>query len=401
MNRLPQGILLLGLCVCLAGCDEDNWGNKIASFVDDEIHPLTVDAVQRELDVKWFDYFAGLANTSILAVHGVSQLIDTKSIAAAPLETFQNREIVLRMIDAAETNNVFAARMLQSASRELDGADVICDSTNALQRVNIDSLGSKVVSQIVLPQADWFIEVNCEFTTGGNEQNGAAAGDKAKSGGGSGCWKSFVSLVTAIFGADKQRQQKDVAEAAIGRAPSKVVSAAEVQDISKKTCKKMAAMTEIKDGMLAARQALNTAKSNAVEVAKALIRMRMSLETYQMPLLLNTVRDASGIERTARDIAAEYELQQVTKSIDDQRKDLESFEKQFKTANICSEVIVASELLERVLAEKRLQLEVARNSDTSYRDNFSALLNKIMDAQDYYAEQLKLKVSSKCASAAQ
>lgn len=401
MNRLLQGILVLGLCVGLAGCDEDNWGNKIASFVDDEIHPLTVDAVQRELDVKWFDYFAGITNTSILAVHGVSQLIDTTSIAAAPLETFQNREIVLRMIDAAETNNVFAARMLQSASRELDGADVICDSTNALQRVNIDSLGSKIVSQIVLPKGDWYVEVSCEFTTGGNEQNGTAGGNGAKSGGASGCWKSLVSLVTAVFGADKQRHQKDVAEAAIARIPSKVVGAAEVEDISKKTCKKMAAMAEIRDGMLSGRKALNTAKSNAVEVAKTLVRMRMSLEAHQMPLLLKMVRDASGIERTARDIAAEYELQQVNKSIDDQRKDLESFEKQFKTANICSEAIAASELLERVLAEKRLQLEVARNSDTTYKDNFAPLLNKIMDAQKYYAEQRKLKVSSKCASDAQ
>ena len=63
MNKLLHGILVLCTCLGLAGCDEDNWGNKIASFVDDEIHPLTVDVVQRELDVKWFDYFADKKNS--------------------------------------------------------------------------------------------------------------------------------------------------------------------------------------------------------------------------------------------------------------------------------------------------------------------------------------------------
>lgn len=401
MNKPVSSILLGAISLlCLTGCDED-WGDKVEAFVDNEVHMLTMDIAQKELDVRWFDYFVGLRNKSILDVHGATKLMDTEPIAAASLNTFEEREQLMRMIDAAESNNIHASRMLQSAIREINSADLICESTAALRRVDIDSMGTRIASQIALPKNDWYVELSCQMQSGGSQENGGSVGDKGKKGSGSDCWKSLVSIITTLWGADKQREQKDKAESAIARIPSKVVSAHEVEQISKNSCRKIAAMQEMRDGIGSARQALTMAQKNTQEVAKALAQMRLRLEVHQMPLMLSMVRDATGIERTANDITAEYELQRVMKSIEDQRKDLEAFETRFKNAAMCNEVLATSELLDRVLAEKRLQLEAAVNSGNAYGNKFSPLLNKVVEAQKIYAMQREAKVNESCALSGQ
>lgn len=393
MKRPAFHALKLLVCLALVGCDGDDWGDKIAKFVDEEVHGLTESIAKNELDVRWFDYFNGLVNKSILVVDAATRLTDTTKIASAPLGSFDDREKALALIGAADQNGIEADRMLRAALTELDGAVAICESEGALHRVDIASLGSRIAGQIALPEADWYVELSCEFGGSGGDSGDANQSNRS---GGSGCWKSLVSIVTAIFGADKQKQQKDKATEAIDRIPSRVVAGSEVEKISKESCKAMASAPLLQAGLKSARAALVDAQASNLSVSKALVAMRTSLETHQAPLLLQKVRDQSGIERTAKEISAEYASERVKQAVDNQRKDLLAFESRFQAARTCSEMLTSYDLFRRALEEKRSQLEAAAKSSSEFGANFSPLLGAIRSAQQALPGQRNSKGATLC-----
>ena len=395
MNRRPS-VLVFPLCVLLSGCGDD-WGDKLERFVDEEIHGLTLAIAQSELEVRWFDYFNGLTTKGILVVDAAGRLNNTNQIAEASLVTFEDRERVLGLVDAADENTIQASKMLRSATAELDAAQDICESVNALHSVDVTSIGSRIAAQITLPKADWYVELSCEFGSS-IDQSGGGGSRSDKQGGGSGCWKSLVSLVTAIFGADKQKQQRDKADAAIARIPSKLVTSKEVQEISQATCRKAANTPLLRAGLDSVRLALNQSIQNNGAVANALIDMRRHIDAYQVPLMISKVRDQTGIERTALEITTEYELQRVVRAVDEQRKDLAAFEARLNNAKSCSTVAASLELFGLLLSEKRTQLEAAVKSGSTYSGSFASLLSVVEDAQENLVTKHKSRKAELCGS---
>jgi hypothetical protein len=380
------------MAAALAGCGDD-WGNKIEAFVDNEVHGLTAEIADNELRVRWFDYFSGLTTKSILVIDAANKLTSTATISGSQVDTFEQREKLLELVETAAMNNLQAEQMLRSSEAELSGAKDICESTaSSMHRVDVASLGSRIASSIALPKSEWYVEVSCQFGGGGQDSGSS----EQKSGGSNGCWKSFVSIVSALFGADKQKEQEDKANAAIARIPNKVVSPSEVEVMSKNICKVTAQNQTLISNIDMAKAALQAARQNTKTIAKTLVEIRADLDVAQMPILLQKVRDGSGIERVATEISKEYEALFVTQSINSQRKDLAALEKRFGAAHSCGEVLAASEFYMRALTEKRRQLEAAVAIESVYKAQFDALLTVVKGAEAALPNQRTARLTAIC-----
>ncbi len=405
MSRLARRHLLcVAACaVTVASCSEDNWGDQIASFVDNEVHGLTKTIADSELKVRWFDYFQGITTKGVLVVNAASLLLDTSVIAKAPLETFEQREAAIRMINTAESNSIEASRMLRAAIAEFENADNICDQPGVLHHVDVTSIGTRIAQQIVPPQPEWYVEFNCEFSTGGGSSGGNESGSKGSNSNSQGstanCWKGLVSLLTAIFGADKQRKQEDIAAAAIGRIPSRVVTITEVENMSRLICHTFRPDARLAGTAIEARAALNAAQKNATNVAVALADMRVRLETYQMPQLLQQVQDETGITSVAREIADGYEIQRIRRALEEQRKDVATFEARYHKPTGCADFLASMEMYRRVLAEKRAQLNAVAASNSPHAALFKPLLQTVLQAQAALDVDSEPRSRSLCGSA--
>ncbi len=390
MKRLAIVLSSAALVAC-----GDDWGDKIEAFVDNEVHGLTVAIADNELRVRWFDYFLGLTTKTVLVVEAANKLTDLNTMAVAPVVNFADREKLLALVDAGDVNTVQADRMLRSAHLELSNAGAICESAaGSMHRVDIASLGSRIASQISLPKSDWYVEVSCQFG-GGSGDNGDNNG-KQGSGSSSGCWKSLVSIVTALFGADKQRQQEDKANAAIARVPQKVISAIEVEGLSKKICKETFANPVLAENLEISRNAVLAARDNTKKTARALSELRSEIDAAQMPVLLQQVRDSSGVERVAQEILRGYQEQYVEYVVDLQRKDLAGFEQRFRNSTACSDSLASAELYASVLEEKRVQLEAAGKVDGPHKGQFMTLLAVVKSAQSALPQQRDERLISQC-----
>ncbi|RKT25611.1 hypothetical protein B0G69_1329 [Paraburkholderia sp. RAU2J] len=396
MKPATRVVALAVTSLLLSGC-EDDWGDKIANFVDNEVHALTVEIARQELELRWLDYFRGLPIKSALVLGVTGKLIDTEDISKSEVASFDNREELLTRINLTDLNTIAATKMLRSAIAEIDRVDTLCEDTNALYTVDMAGIGQKISQQIALPEPQWYVEISCQF--GGGENQGAASangGDRGDSGGN--CWKSLVSVVTAIFGADSQKEQEEKAKNAISRIPQRVVSPAEVLSMSRMTCAQVSSLPLIRQSLEKSRIALSSALQASSATAVALSNMRTRLNAQQIPALLAEVTDATGVQKTASAVASEYESVAVEATISRQRKDLQYFESRALNAASCGEVLGANQLYALVLAEKRTQLQAAVGVGSTYGPDFQALLDSVTAAEKTFSEMHGARAARLCAS---
>lgn len=92
-------------------------------------------------------------------------------------------------------------------------------------------------------------------------------------------------------------------------------------------------------------------------------------------------------------------MQRVTHIVDEQRKDLATFETRFHNAPNCSEMLASFDLFGRVLSEKRVQLEAAVNSGSLYSSSFTPLLSTVIEAEKDLFVQYEARRVQLCAIA--
>lgn len=375
---------IAGACLFVAGCSDD-WGEKIEKFVDTEVHSLSKSIAENELNLRWLDYFTGLNAKTVLAIDGANKLIDSSELQKLPLQTFDEREKALVKLEELDSGTITAASTLREARLELERSQGICTASGALHRFDVVSLGQKIASQISIPREDFNIEVSCSFATddGGSNSSQNSNSDKKDNSGPAGCWKSLVSIVTAIFGSDQQKKQKEKAEKAIGRVPETVVTAKEVEDISKGSCEKARANAELKTALESSRAALDAALKNTQATAVAYADARVALEQRQMPYLVQKVLTNAGQEMTGSELVQEYQATRYAQRLEAMRKELAQLEQSYTDSSNCAQFLSVADIYQAVLTEKSVQinaiLEAASVEPVGYK-SFNAAVGAAQSA---------------------
>ena len=192
MTSIPRFVAVVLCCFVLAAC-EDDWGETIERFVDDEVNDLSTRIAEEELRLKWFDYFNSLPAALELALTTTADLHVSALINNADLNTFLEREQVLRRLDTADTQVIEALRVIESLERELVNVDGICDAPLLLAQLDVTAIGAQIAAGIVVPDPEWYVEINCSFSTGGERESSG----NSSSGSGSSCLEGIMTTIAS------------------------------------------------------------------------------------------------------------------------------------------------------------------------------------------------------------
>jgi hypothetical protein len=386
-----RNFIFLLFTIVISGCEE-NWGDKIETFVDKQVHELSRSMAEGELSILWFDYFSTLPEKIRLALEVVNKL---DSEAVIPLEgvlTFSGRQTLMHALDVADAQTIEAARVLEAIHVELSNTEKICDQNKLLYDLDVTRIGERIAAQLVVPEPEWSVQINCSASS----DAGSDTSSHPNKSGGNSCLQGIVTSIASLFRYTKERDQKDKAERAIARIPVTVVSASEVEVISRALCTAEHNRAEVKTGLDAASKTLSDAFDANKAIARDLIDIRQQIEAKQMPFLLQKIEDETGITRAATDILKSRHDALVKEQVEDNRKDLNRTYQKFGSSTGCAETLARAETYNLSLSEKRAQLEAALAASTNSEPRLVEFLSQIVNAQSVQPSEAQDKIRIIC-----
>lgn len=310
------------------------WGDDIASFVDNDVPSLTREYAEQHLHKIWSDAFKAPAAQAGELQLQISQRVSKMNFPMADTAIdIPTAVAAAKDLDAAFVILSFDQMRLAEVSRQIDAMNVACDTHSIYANEVIQMVGSMPLANVSNPDRPQYILL----------------WDPS--------WVSTViSVVYNLINYSEDKKQRDLADEALKRLPSRIVSKDWVINRSREICRKVRNSTET--ALKAYQESLHSYAAHLDGFERRLWGVYHRIEPVLSKASLEEVRKQSGIWALAVEKAHSLASSRLLQDLEYAKNEIELLKVAAGNSGGCASGISAVEEFEDALIELKLQINV-------------------------------------------